>query len=47
VQLAFAEGCLECGVGYGCGDRYDAERWLVLHDLAEIVDGSFYPIRKP
>jgi len=43
AQIEFATGCRDAGVLYGSGDRYDAERWLVEHRLAEIIDGSLFP----
>jgi hypothetical protein len=43
AQRDFAAASLGCGINYGAGDRYDAERWLIDHELADITDGSFFP----
>jgi hypothetical protein len=43
-QVEFAEHMKRCGVPFGSGDRYAAERWLVAHDFAEIdARGSLWP----
>jgi hypothetical protein len=45
AQLEFAAACEYCRVNYAAGDRYDAERWLIENNLADIVGGSFTPRR--
>lgn len=45
AQLDFAAECVRCGVPYGSGDRYDAECWLIEHELAEYAGGVFEPRR--
>lgn len=43
-QLDFQAECKRCGVGYGAGDRYDAERYLISIGRAEFIGGAFEPI---
>ncbi|HEY7236537.1 MAG TPA: hypothetical protein VH539_20415 [Gemmatimonadaceae bacterium] len=42
AQREFAAHCLRCHIPYGSGDRSDAERWLVAHQFAQVIDGSLY-----
>lgn len=44
AQRGFAAECDRCGVNHGTGDRYDAERWLIEHELAGVVAGVFEPV---
>jgi hypothetical protein len=43
-QLDFARLAKQAGIGYGSGDRYDAERYLVSIGRAELVNGVLEPI---
>lgn len=46
AQLAFREDCRRCGITCEGGDRYDAERWLVMHGHARMGgDGKITPTR--
>jgi hypothetical protein len=44
AQIEFAAECSRAGVGYGTGDRYHAEQWLVAHGFAQLVNGVLEPI---
>lgn len=44
AQLEFAEACTRCAVGYGTGDRFDAERHLVSIGRATLICGVFEPV---
>ena len=43
-QRDFAAECARCGVGYGTGDRFDAEVYLIGIGRAAVVHGVFEPI---
>lgn len=44
AQKDFAEECIRCGIPYGTGDRFDAERWLIERGLARHLAGAFEPV---
>jgi len=46
AQLRFAAGVRACKVGYGTGDRHDAEDWLIAHGFAHRVGGVFELLKR-
>lgn len=46
AQQDFRDGCIRCGIGYGCGDRYAARTHLITLGLATVVGDTIEPVRR-
>jgi hypothetical protein len=45
AQIEFRDGCFDCSIRYGTGDRFAARTFIINLGLAHVVNGALEPIR--